>query len=200
MRVKRKRETDGTFSCMISIDCAQQCHSNQFTFEALNFKSKYNRFDSDLMQFLHFFKTYCMVEILNFQLCTRLKNFFQRNLSNVGALQRPHLRTHDLKKFGDVSQVKYISPFQLQISASVRKLPLRATWTTIAAPTLPAVAVRELTLLFVTERRQNTTSVQHFTHNFTTKSCVADVLQPEHLSWTYSIVVEKRASGWLPLC
>ena len=43
------------------------------------------------------------------------------------------------------------NPFKLQITASVCKRPLRATWATIAAPTLPAVAVREPMLLFVTE-------------------------------------------------
>ena len=44
------------------------------------------------------------------------------------------------------------SPFRLQISASIRKRPLRATWGTIAAATLPAAAVHEPTLLFVAER------------------------------------------------
>ena len=44
------------------------------------------------------------------------------------------------------------SPFQLQITASVREQPLLATSVTKAAPTLPAAAVREPTLLFVTER------------------------------------------------
>ena len=44
------------------------------------------------------------------------------------------------------------SPFQIQITASVRDRPLRATWATITAQTLLAAAVREPKLLFVTER------------------------------------------------
>ena len=43
------------------------------------------------------------------------------------------------------------SPFQLQRIASVRERPLRATLATTAVPTLPAAAVREPTLLFVSE-------------------------------------------------
>ena len=46
----------------------------------------------------------------------------------------------------------FLSPFQLQIPASIRERPLRATWATMAAPTLPATAIREPTLLFGTER------------------------------------------------
>ena len=47
---------------------------------------------------------------------------------------------------------EHCSPFQLQITASIRERPLRATWATIAVPTLPTAAVRGPTLLFVTER------------------------------------------------
>ena len=47
---------------------------------------------------------------------------------------------------------QHCSPFQLQITASIRERPLRATWATIAVPTLPTAAVRGPTLLFVTER------------------------------------------------
>ena len=39
----------------------------------------------------------------------------------------------------------------LSITASIRERPLRATWATIAAPTLPEPAVRKPKLLFVTE-------------------------------------------------
>ena len=44
------------------------------------------------------------------------------------------------------------SPFQLKITASVRERPLRATCAIIGASTLPAPAVCEQKLLFVTER------------------------------------------------
>ena len=47
------------------------------------------------------------------------------------------------------------SPFQLQITASIRERPLRGTWATIAAPTMPAAVVQEPTLLFVTEKGFN---------------------------------------------
>ena len=45
-----------------------------------------------------------------------------------------------------------LSPFHLQMTASVRKLTLWATWATIAATSLPAAAVHEPTLLSATER------------------------------------------------
>ena len=45
-----------------------------------------------------------------------------------------------------------LSPFQLQITASIRERPLQATWRSTAAPTLSTVAVREPTQLVVTER------------------------------------------------
>ena len=48
-----------------------------------------------------------------------------------------------------------LNPFQLQITALVRKRPLRATWATTAAPTLPTAAGRKPTLFFVTERGFN---------------------------------------------
>ena len=44
-----------------------------------------------------------------------------------------------------------LSPFQLQITVSVREWTLRTTWVTIAAPTLPAAAIREPTLFSITE-------------------------------------------------
>ena len=44
------------------------------------------------------------------------------------------------------------SPFQLQITASVRERTLLATWATMTAPMLPAMAVREPTLFSVTEK------------------------------------------------
>ena len=47
--------------------------------------------------------------------------------------------------------LRVLRPFQLQ-TASIRERPLRATLAIITAPTLPAAAVRELTLLIVTER------------------------------------------------
>ena len=46
------------------------------------------------------------------------------------------------------------SPFQLQKTASVRELPLQATWALLLWPTWLTAAVRELTLLFVTENIQ----------------------------------------------
>ena len=45
-----------------------------------------------------------------------------------------------------------LSPFQLRITASVRELPLRATWALLLWPTWLTAAVRELPLLFLTER------------------------------------------------
>ena len=45
-----------------------------------------------------------------------------------------------------------LSPFQLQKTAAVCERPLRARWPTTAAPTSPAAAFHESTLLFVTER------------------------------------------------
>ena len=44
------------------------------------------------------------------------------------------------------------SPFQLQVTASVRERQLRATWALLLWPTWLAAAVREPMLLFVTER------------------------------------------------
>ena len=49
----------------------------------------------------------------------------------------------------------FLSPFQLQITASVRELPLLARWAKTAAPTLPAAAVREPMLFFVIEGALN---------------------------------------------
>ena len=46
----------------------------------------------------------------------------------------------------------YISPFQLQITASVRDRPLRATWALLLWPTWVAAADCEPTLIFVIER------------------------------------------------
>ena len=46
----------------------------------------------------------------------------------------------------------FLSPFQLQITAAICERTLLATWTTTAAPTLPTAAVREPTLLFVSEK------------------------------------------------
>ena len=54
----------------------------------------------------------------------------------------------DMKK----PAVSVLSPFQLQTTALVREWTLRTTWAITAAPTLPAEAVREPTLLFVTKR------------------------------------------------
>ena len=45
-----------------------------------------------------------------------------------------------------------LSPFQLQITASVRERPLRATWELLLWPTWFAAAVHEPMPLFVTER------------------------------------------------
>ena len=58
--------------------------------------------------------------------------------------QGTSLRTHSL--------LIHSSPFQLQITGSVRERRLQAMWTTIAAPTLPSAVVRQPTLLLVTER------------------------------------------------
>ena len=45
---------------------------------------------------------------------------------------------------------KLWSPFQIQLTASIHKRPLQATWFPIAASTMYAAAVREPKLLFVT--------------------------------------------------
>ena len=50
-----------------------------------------------------------------------------------------------------------LKPLSVTKNSVIYEPPLRATWDTKAAPTLPAAAVRELTLLFVTEKGFNGT-------------------------------------------
>ena len=58
-----------------------------------------------------------------------------------------------MKMYEGIFELKAIQTrfFQLQITASVRKRPLRATWATTAAPTWPAEAFHEPTTFVVTE-------------------------------------------------
>ena len=57
--------------------------------------------------------------------------------------------------------ISNFSHFHLLITASVSERPLLATWTTTAAPRLPAASVREPTLLFVNERGFSQISKNH---------------------------------------
>ena len=113
---------------------------------------------------LHHHRKYFAVPIEDNDFAVTLRNPCRASSSSnknqtvlgLDAQTRENVRSMvgNMKSRLEVVKEKMVSTFfkALQITASVRERPLRAKWATKAAPTMFTAAVREPTLLFVTER------------------------------------------------
>ena len=136
-------------------------------------------------QFLVFltFNTYLFVQtsrnsLLILQGC-HVWDFISSDLSllNLRQSSQPFPKVNFLGL--DCRKVYLLSPFQLEITASVCERPLLTTWSLLLWPTWLATAVRKPTLLFVIGRGSRGTMEAHLSRyvhysNFITKELTRD--------------------------